>query len=179
PLSQLWAARCISNSTKPRPRVRRCAHRAVLTRCIRRRDSTLLGAQVRCCPPRNRKFGMLGIVTGSHAVPVLKKHVTVSADEDGAKGLIASFKCLARQLYTSLQKWAFICRDRILSHTISPILEVGSSSLSVAIPQGLISENPAWRAPRRLIISCLNTSPDFFISLLPQRFRPFTKITVC
>src|SRR5699024_9876498 len=52
------------------------------------------------------------------------------------------------------------------------------------IPQALISGNPAlWaprrRAPRRLIISCLNTSPDFFISLLPQRFRPFTTITVC
>src|SRR5699024_4578348 len=164
PLSQLLAARCINNSTKPHPRVRRCAHRAVLTRCIRRRDSTLLGAQVRCCPPRNRKFGMLGIVTGSHAVPVLKKHVTVSADEDGAKGLIASFKCLARQIYTSLQKWAFICRDRILSHTINPILEVSSSSLSVAIPAGphfreSRTEGPP-RAPRRLLISCLNTSPD-------------------
>src|SRR5699024_11385343 len=79
---------------------------------------------------------MLGIVTGSHAVPILKKHVTVSADEDGAKGLIASFKCLARQFYATLQKWAFICRYRILSHTINPIFQVNPSSLSASYPTG-------------------------------------------
>src|SRR5699024_2497570 len=96
-----------------------------------------------CCPARNRKLRVLGIITGSDPVSILKKHVAVSTDEDGAIGLIASFKRLARSLYTTSQKCSFICRDRIFSHAINPILGDGSTPVTVA---DLVCTTPGYTA---------------------------------
>ena len=70
----------------------------MLARGVDRRAGALLGREIGRRPAGQGELGVLGLVAGRGAVPVLGAHHAVGVDQDGAERLVTGVERLPGQL---------------------------------------------------------------------------------
>src|SRR5690606_30279352 len=129
PAGQLRGGGGVHDAAQAHPRVRGCAHRAVLPGGVDGGGGAFRRGHAFRGPARQLELGVPGAVPGGRAVAVLGQHGAVAGHEDRAEGVVTRLQRLGRQLHAAAQvrQFGFLHdHDRPSSTRVTTVADQGN-----------------------------------------------------